>query len=101
MSAQHIEDDIDFALEVGVDYIILDGRGGATGAAPDIFKNNISVPTIPALARACGHDRLNRFSTGDLITWKREMANLAGVPYAGVGGQWRTLEESNPQPSDP
>ena len=28
MSAQHIEDDIDFALEVGVDYIILDGRGG-------------------------------------------------------------------------
>ena len=55
MSAQHIEDDIDFALEVGVDYIILDGRGGATGAAPEIFKNNISVPTIPALARARRH----------------------------------------------
>ncbi|MCG8345197.1 MAG: glutamate synthase-related protein, partial [Chlorobiales bacterium] len=30
MSAQHIEKDIDFALEVGVDYIILDGRGGGT-----------------------------------------------------------------------
>lgn len=55
MSAQHIEDDIDFALEVGVDYIILDGRGGGTGAAPEIFKNNISVPTIPALARARRH----------------------------------------------
>jgi len=55
ISAQHIEDDIDFALEVGVDYIILDGRGGATGAAPEIFKNNISVPTIPALARARAH----------------------------------------------
>ena len=55
MSAQHIEEDIDFALEVGVDYIILDGRGGATGAAPEIFKNNISVPTIPALARARRH----------------------------------------------
>ncbi|GBD91230.1 glutamate synthase [NADPH] large chain [bacterium BMS3Abin04] len=55
MSAQHIEDDIDFALEVGVDYIILDGRGGGTGAAPEIFKNNISVPTIPALARAQQH----------------------------------------------
>jgi methylamine---glutamate N-methyltransferase subunit C len=52
ISAQHIEDDISFALDVGVDYIILDGRGGGTGAAPDIFKNNISVPTIPALARA-------------------------------------------------
>ena len=55
MSAQHIEDDIDFALAVGVDYIILDGRGGATGAAPEIFKNNISVPTIPALVRARRH----------------------------------------------
>ena len=34
LSAQHIEDDIDFALEAGADYIILDGRGGGTGAAP-------------------------------------------------------------------
>ncbi len=187
MSAQHIEDDIDFALAVGVDYIILDGRGGATGAAPEIFKNNISVPTIPALvrarhhldacgvgrhvtliitgglrtesdfvkamalgadgvaiansaiqaigclgmrachtnncpvgiatqkkdlrarlqihasaqqlanylnatvelmkilARACGHDRLDRFSARDLTTWNREMAYLTGVRYAGVG----------------
>ena len=55
MSAQHIEDDIDAALRVGVDYIILDGRGGGTGAAPVIFRDNISVPTIPALARARRH----------------------------------------------
>ena len=55
ISAQHIEADIDFALAVGVDYIILDGRGGGTGAAPEIFKQNISVPTIPALARARRH----------------------------------------------
>lgn len=55
LSANHIEDDIDFALEAGADYIILDGRGGGTGAAPLIFRNNISVPTIPALARARKH----------------------------------------------
>ena len=55
ISAQHIEADIEFALKAGTDYIILDGRGGATGAAPDIFKNNISVPTIAALARARKH----------------------------------------------
>ncbi len=185
LSAQHIEKDIDAALEVGVDYIILDGRGGATGAAPTIFRDNISVPTIPALARArrhldrcgrsdvtliitgglrtpadfvkalalgadaialsnaalqaigcvamrachtnncpvgiatqkphlvarlvvdksaqqlanffdasvhlmqvmaraCGHDHLSRFSLDDLTTWKREMADLSGVPYGGV-----------------
>ncbi len=55
LSAQHIEDDIDTALAIGVDYIILDGRGGGTGAAPVLFRDNISVPTIPALARARRH----------------------------------------------
>ncbi len=186
MSAQHIEDDIDFALGVGVDYIIIDGRGGGTGAAPNIFKNNISVPTMAAivrarmhldnrgrsdvtligtggfrtdadfakglalgadgiavsnsamqaigclgmracstnncpvgiatqkeslrsrlkvkasakrlqnffeasthlmvvLARACGHDDLAKFSVSDLTTWKREIAELTGVRFAGVG----------------
>jgi glutamate synthase domain-containing protein 2/nitrite reductase/ring-hydroxylating ferredoxin subunit len=52
LSAQRIEEDLEAALEVGVDYVILDGRGGGTGAAPLIFRQNISVPTIPALARA-------------------------------------------------
>lgn len=185
LSAQHIEEDIDFALEIGVDYIILDGRGGGTGAAPELFKNNISVPTIAALARArrhldskgkgditliitgglrtesdfvkalalgadgiaisnsalqaigclgmracetnncpvgiatqkpslrsrllvkqsakmlfnyleatielmkvlsraCGHDHLNKFEARDLTTWKRDMAYLTGISYAGV-----------------
>ncbi len=52
LSAQHVEADLEAALEVGVDYVILDGRGGGTGAAPLLFRDNISVPTIPALARA-------------------------------------------------
>ncbi|MCC2111486.1 MAG: FMN-binding glutamate synthase family protein, partial [Hyphomicrobiales bacterium] len=186
LSANHIENDIDFALAAGADYIILDGRGGGTGAAPLIFRNHISVPTIPALARArrhldglkrgdvtliitgglrmpedfakamalgadgvalansamqavgciaarmchtdncpagvatqkpelrarldveagarrlatfleasvelmkvlaraCGHDHLSKFSAADLSTWKREMAELSGVRFAGVG----------------
>ncbi|MGI9393235.1 MAG: glutamate synthase-related protein [Boseongicola sp.] len=186
LSAQHIEKDIDAALEVGVDYIILDGRGGGTGAAPILFRDNISVPTIPALARArrhldtsgrsditlvitgglrkpadfvkalalgadaialsnaamqaigciamrachtnncpvgiatqkphlisrlvveksarrlanffeasvelmqvmaraCGHDHLAKFRADDLTTWKREMADLSGVRFGGIG----------------
>ncbi len=74
LSAQHIEDDIDFALEASADYIILDGRGGGTGAAPEIFKNNISVPTIAALARARRHldargaDDISLIITGGLRT---------------------------------
>ena len=187
LSAQHVEEDIDFALEAGVDYLILDGRGGGTGAAPNVFKNNISVPTMAALARArrrlderdrsdvtliatgglrtesdfikamalgadgvavansamqaigclgmracdsnncpvgiatqredlrnrlvidsaadglqnyfeatvklmkvmaraCGHDSLTGFERRDLTTWKREIADLTGVEYAGVAG---------------
>jgi len=185
MSAQHIEADLDFALEVGIDYVILDGRGGATGAAPNIFKDNISVPTMAALGRArrhldarkrpevtlvitgglrtegdfvkalalgadavaisnaaiqaigclgmrachtnncpvgiatqrahlrarldiakstqqlynylgatvdlmkvlargCGHSHLGQFELSDLTTWKREIADLTGIHYAGV-----------------
>ena len=185
LSAQHIERDIEAALQIGVDYIILDGRGGGTGAAPLIFRDNISVPTIPALARArryldnkgrtdvslvitgglrlpadfikamalgadaiavsnsaiqaigclgmrachtnncpvgiatqnphlrqrlkiekgaaqlnnffrastelmqvmaraCGHDHLNKFCIDDLTTWDREMAHLTGLAYGGV-----------------
>lgn len=52
LSANHIEHDIEFALQASADYIILDGRGGGTGAAPKLFRDHISVPTIPALARA-------------------------------------------------
>ena len=75
LSAQHIEDDIDAALQIGVDYIILDGRGGGTGAAPLIFRDNISVPTLPALARARRHldhrgkrDEVTLIITGGLRT---------------------------------
>lgn len=69
LSAQKIEHDIDAALEVGADYIILDGRGGGTGAAPLIFRDNISVPTIPALARARYHlDKMMRSDVSLVIT---------------------------------
>ena len=69
LSAQHIEDDIDAALHIGVDYIILDGRGGGTGAAPVLFRDHISVPTIPALARARRHlDRQGAHDVSLIIT---------------------------------
>ena len=69
LSANHIEADIQFALDASADYIILDGRGGGTGAAPLIFRNNISVPTIPALARARYYlDKVNRKDVTLIIT---------------------------------
>ena len=69
LSAQHIEEDLDAALAIGVDYVILDGRGGGTGAAPLLFRDHISVPTIPALARARTHlDRRGRRDVTLVIT---------------------------------
>ena len=69
IAASHIEADIDFALKTGVDYIILDGRGGGTGSAPTILRNNINVPTIPALARARRHlDKVGAHDVTLIIT---------------------------------
>ena len=88
LSAQHIEKDIDAALEIGVDYIILDGRGGGTGAAPLIFRDNISVPTIPALARArrhlnaCNASDVTLIATGGL----RHPADFAKAMALGADG---------------
>ncbi len=88
LSAQHIEKDLDAALEIGVDYIILDGRGGGTGAAPLIFRDNISVPTIPALARArrhldrCEADGVSLIITGGL----RHPADFAKALALGADG---------------
>ena len=39
---------------------------------------------MQALARACGHTHLNQLCSDDLTTWKRDVAYLAGVKYAGI-----------------
>jgi len=69
IAASRIEEDIDFAIAAGVDYIILDGRGGGTGAAPLILRDHINVPTIPALARAKKHlDKIGASNISLVIT---------------------------------
>jgi glutamate synthase domain-containing protein 2/nitrite reductase/ring-hydroxylating ferredoxin subunit len=86
ISAQHIEDDVDFALESGADYIILDGRGGGTGAAPELFKKNISVPTIPALARARRHLGKSRDVTLIITGGLRTEADFVKALALGADG---------------
>lgn len=52
LAAGNIEADLEVALYAGPDFITIDGRAGATGAAPKFVKAAASVPTIFALYRA-------------------------------------------------
>lgn len=51
-AAGRIEDDLDYVLYAKPDFITIDGRGGSTGASPQLIRDSTSVPTIYALARA-------------------------------------------------
>jgi glutamate synthase domain-containing protein 2/rubredoxin len=52
LAAGNIEADLEVALFAEPDFITIDGRAGATGAAPKFVKSAASVPTIFALYRA-------------------------------------------------
>ena len=52
LAAGDIEQDLDFALFARPDFLTIDGRPGATGAAPKFIKDSTSIPTIYALHRA-------------------------------------------------
>ncbi len=51
-AAGRIEDDLEYVLYAGPDFITIDGRGGSTGASPQLIRDSTSVPTIYALSRA-------------------------------------------------
>jgi glutamate synthase domain-containing protein 2 len=54
-AAGNIEADLDVALYARPDFITIDGRAGATGAAPKFVKSAASIPTIFAIYRARKH----------------------------------------------
>jgi glutamate synthase domain-containing protein 2/rubredoxin len=52
LAAGHIEADLEIALQASPDFVTIDGRPGATGAASKAVKDSTAIPTIYALARA-------------------------------------------------
>ena len=46
-----------------------------------------SVELMTVMARACGHTHLNQFCSDDVTTWKKEMADLTGIRFAGIAPQ--------------
>jgi glutamate synthase domain-containing protein 2/glutamate synthase domain-containing protein 3 len=51
-SAGRVGDDVKIAAKAGADIIIIDGKQGGTGAAPDIIIEHAGLPTLPALVEA-------------------------------------------------
>jgi len=51
-AAGNIEADLEVAIYAQPDFITIDGRAGATGAAPKFVKSAASIPTIFAIYRA-------------------------------------------------
>ncbi|MCU0303651.1 MAG: glutamate synthase-related protein [Thermoanaerobaculales bacterium] len=74
LAAGRIEADLAVALAAGPDFVTIDGRPGATGAAPKVVKDAAAIPTIYALARARrflddhGADGVSLVVTGGLRT---------------------------------
>jgi len=72
IAAGRVEDDLEFILKAGPDFITIDGRPGATGASSKYIKAATSVPTIFALYRArkcldsCGARDVSLVITGGL-----------------------------------
>ena len=52
IAAGNIEEDLAVIIDADPDFITIDGRPGATGAAPKFVKDATSIPTIAALYRA-------------------------------------------------
>jgi len=71
LAAGDIEADLELALAAGPDFVTIDGRPGATAAAPRQVKAATSVPTVFALHRA------RRYLDG---------AGAAGVSLVVTGG---------------
>lgn len=72
LAAGDLAADLTFALAAEPDFVTVDGRAGATGAAPKFIKDATSVPSVFALYRARqilddrGADRVSLIITGGL-----------------------------------
>jgi glutamate synthase domain-containing protein 2/rubredoxin len=67
IAANKIEEDLAWVKKSTADFVTIDGRGGGTGAAPNILKDIAGVPTHLALYRARKFLDKNEMEEVDLI----------------------------------
>ncbi|MDD1718274.1 MAG: rubredoxin [Methanoregulaceae archaeon] len=72
IAAGDIEGDLDVIIHAGADFVTIDGRPGATGAALKFVKDTTSIPAVHALSRARAYlderaaDGISLVATGGL-----------------------------------
>ncbi len=67
---------------------------------------NASTQLLQVLARACGHTHLSQFDRNDITRWKKEMADLTGLDFAGYNQARATVSlrgqaQQRPEPPQP
>jgi glutamate synthase domain-containing protein 2 len=50
-----IEEDIDHLIDLGVDFIAIDGGQGGSYGAPPLLADDVGIPTFHAISRAASH----------------------------------------------
>ena len=102
IAASHIEDDLKVALAIQPDFITIDNRGGATGAAPTHIKDNVCIPAPYSIYRVRkflqenGGEQISLLVTGGFRTSAdivkalalgADAVGLSTVPMIGLGCQ--------------
>ncbi|MFC7441238.1 FMN-binding glutamate synthase family protein [Laceyella putida] len=54
-ATHYLEEEIDWALKGGIDYIVVDGAEAGTHGGPTILQDDVGLPTLFALSRAVRH----------------------------------------------
>ncbi|MCZ8512715.1 FMN-binding glutamate synthase family protein [Paenibacillus filicis] len=82
-ASARIEDDLDIAIQAGVDFISIDGAQAGTKGGPPILEDDFGLPTIYALTRAIRHLRYRGV--------KESISLLTGGGYAKPGDCLKAL----------
>ncbi|MCP4675446.1 MAG: FMN-binding glutamate synthase family protein [Deltaproteobacteria bacterium] len=84
-TAGHIEQDLEFVLAAGPDFITIDCRGGATGAAPSFIRDHVCLPPIYAIRRARLYlDKMNSCVTLCVTGGFRDSTDIAKALALGA-----------------
>lgn len=93
-AGQHLEQDMAYAVQAGVDFIAVDGAEAATKGSPPITEDDFGLPTLYALVRASRYleearvrDRISLIISGGLKTpgeFLKALALGADAVYIGT-----------------